>query len=139
MFFCVTIWSVENNNDIAGYDLEATGYFILMLIIPIWIGIKLFATPMNQTQIKIDLIIAIIINLFILFIVFGYFALAGRSTNIEGSGGYWVGFAFYILSQGIFIGIDMSFERYLPFTQHINNNDSNNLQQYMLAKQGSMY
>ena len=34
----------------------------------------------------------------------------------------------------------MSFEKYLPFTQKLNNNEtSNNLQQHMLTRDNTMY
>ena len=97
LFFCVTIWNIANDNDVAGYGLEATGYFIIMLLIPVWIGIKLYLTPMNHTQIKIDLGVAIILYFCVLLIVLGYFVLSAQST---------------ILKEQVHIGLDLHFISY---------------------------
>jgi len=139
LFFCCAVWSgTLAKDDRAGYGLTAFGYFVIMLVIPIFIAMKLCLSLEHGVQKKIDLVLSICLLLAVMFAVFGYWALAGQDGSTQFDV-YWIGFSFFLLFHAAMIALDMRLERYLPCLERLQQNGGGGQtstpggdQQYML-------
>eukprot|EP01083_Nonionella_stella_P073186 197695_1 len=137
MFFCCAIRSTALKSTIAGYGLQATGYFGTMILVPLFIVIKVCVTLAEKTQVVIDTLIMFAICVCLLFVVFGYLALPGdHDIDTDHLGGYWVGFGLFLLLHGIIIVMDIRLEKILPCKSL---NVDSSLTESMLKKGNASY